>query len=429
MEAPNLAMIPSGVKATKLYSIMPENGVGDFTFDRNLNTAYRLNKDGLWELVAEDVPRLHYDLTDGKPDSCPCLLLEPASTNILGYSETFSSWGQTRSAITSNSLTSPDGTVNASKMTDDSSTGTDTSQRFLSVTVEEDEDYHFSVFAKKGSMDFIALRTGDFTDGVGIGETFFNLATGAVGTTYANHTASIEKYPNDWYRCIIKFTSGTDLSGTLLIRQASADGTSTVPLDGNSFVYLWGAQFEKTTTSKRASSYIKSDSNSQTTRSAETCFDAGNASTFNSEQGILFAELAAFSDTVESGRISLSKNNSNNDYISFDYRATSNTFRIVYNVGGSNIIATSHDISSPSNAFNKVAFKFKAGSQELYVNGNLITTSSSSSIYSSGTLSQIQFSLPSGGGVFKGKCKDLRYYDTEGMTDTEINNLLTQLTQ
>ena len=29
MEAPNLAMIPSGVKATKLYSIMPENGVGD----------------------------------------------------------------------------------------------------------------------------------------------------------------------------------------------------------------------------------------------------------------------------------------------------------------------------------------------------------------------------------------------------------------
>ena len=49
-------------------------------------------------------------------------------------------------------------------------------------------------FAKKGSIDFIALRTGDFTDGVGMGQ-IFNLATGAVGTTYANHTASIEKYP------------------------------------------------------------------------------------------------------------------------------------------------------------------------------------------------------------------------------------------
>ena len=51
MEAPNLAMIPSGVKATKLYSIMPENGVGDFTFAR-ASTAYRLNKDGLIESSA-----------------------------------------------------------------------------------------------------------------------------------------------------------------------------------------------------------------------------------------------------------------------------------------------------------------------------------------------------------------------------------------
>ena len=327
MEAPNLAMIPSGVKATKLYSIMPESGVGDFTFART-STAYRLNKDGLWESSAANLPRLHYDLTNGKPDSCPCLLLEPASTNILGYSETFSSWGQTRSAITSNSLTSPDGTVNASKMADDGSTGTNTSQRFLSVTVEEDEDYHFSVFAKKGSVDFIALRTGDFTDGVGIGETFFNLATGAVGTTYANHTASIEKYPNDWYRCIIKFTSGTDTSGTLLIRQASADGTSTVTLDGNSFVYLWGAQFEQDARIGVASSYIKSDSGSQTTRSSETCIDAGDASTFNSEQGILFLEFAQFASNPFGTKFLTISDGSTDNRIAYQLRTDGYRFSI-----------------------------------------------------------------------------------------------------
>jgi hypothetical protein len=124
------------------------------------------------------------------------------------------------------------------------------------------------VFAKKGSMDFVALRTGNFTNGGGTGETFFNLATGVVGTTYTFHTASIEKYPNGWYRCSIKFTAGTDLSGTVLIRQASANGTSTVPLDGNSFIYLWGAQFEQ---SSFATSYIKTTSNISSTRSAETC--------------------------------------------------------------------------------------------------------------------------------------------------------------
>jgi hypothetical protein len=420
MEQPNLAMIPSGVKATKLYSIMPENGVGDFTFARS-STAYRLNKDGLWESSAANLPRLHYDLTNGKPDSCPCLLLEPASTNILGYSETFSSWGQTRSAITSNSLTSPDGTVNASKMADDGSTGTDTSQRFLSVTVEEDEDYHFSVFAKKGSMDFIALRTGDFTDGVGIGETFFNLATGAVGTTYANHTASIEKYPNDWYRCIIKFTSGTDLSGTLLIRQASADGTSTVTLDGNSFVYLWGAQFEKSTF---VTSYIKSDSNSQTTRSAETCNSAGNANTFNSEEGILFAEIARPVNDSVIRSIALS-DGSLSDVVLIQYY--NNNIGVVVKVGSA--VQAVFAVSNTDLNLNKIAISWAVNNFKVYVNGSLAGTDTSGSTFSSGTLTTLNFDNGAGGEDFYGKTKDIRYYDTEGMTDTEIDNLLTQLTQ
>ena len=309
MEQPNLAMIPSGVKATKVYSIMPESGVGDFTFARS-STAYRLNKDGLWETSASNLPRLHYDLSNGNPDSCPCLLLEQASTNALGYSELFSSWGSTRSAIVADSIMSPDGTVNASKMKDDGSTGTDTSQRFLSVIVANGSDYTFSVFAKKGSMDFVALRTGNFTDGGGTGETFFNLATGVVGTTYVSHTASIEKYPNGWYRCSIKFTAGTDLSGTVLIRQASANGTSTVPLDGNSFIYLWGAQFEQ---SSFATSYIKTTSNISSTRSAETCNGAGTSSIFNDSEGILYAEIQGLiNGTTGDLYISISDNSVSN---------------------------------------------------------------------------------------------------------------------
>ena len=426
MEQPNLAMIPSGVKATKLYSIMPEDGVGDFTFAR-ASTAYRLNKDGLWESSAANLPRLHYDLTDGKPDSCPCLLLEPASTNILGYSETFSSWGQTRSAITSNSLTSPDGTVNASKMTDDGSTGTNTSQRFLSVTVEEDEDYHFSVFAKKGSMDFIALRTGDFTDGVGIGETFFNLATGAVGTTYANHTASIEKYPNDWYRCSIKFTAGTDTSGTLLIRQASANGTSTVPLDGNSFVYLWGAQFEQDARIGVASSYIKSDSGSQTTRSTETCIDAGDASTFNSEQGILFLEFAQFASGPFGTKFLTISDGSIDNRIAYQLRTDGYRFSIAS--GG----VTQANISLTTNVtdvtkFNKYAVFYREDDVRVYANGIETGTDKTTVIMPSG-LNELAFDRGTGSQIAVGRFKDLRYYDTEGMTDTEINNLLTQLTQ
>lgn len=423
MEQPNLAMIPSGVKATKVYSIMPESGVGDFTFARS-STAYRLNKDGLWETSASNLPRLHYDLSNGNPDSCPCLLLEPASTNALGFSELFSSWGTTRSTIVADSIMSPDGTVNASKMKDDGSTGTDTSQRFLSVIVANGSDYTFSVFAKKGSMDFVALRTGNFSNGGGTGETFFNLATGAVGTTYVSHTASIEKYPNGWYRCSIKFTAGTDLSGTVLIRQASANGTSTVPLDGNSFIYLWGAQFEQ---KSYATSYIKTTSNISSTRSAETCNSAGNASTFNSEEGILFAEIAALADDGTSRIISLSDSSDTNRVHLF-YNVSSNTVNVNYRVAGSSKAIMSFAVSDAT-IMQKIAYKWKSGNFELFVNGVNRGTSSNTTMMPANTMNQLAFNVGGGGLNFYGKCKDIRVYDTEGMTDTEITNLLTQLTQ
>lgn len=423
MEQPNLAMIPSGVKATKVYSIMPESGVGDFTFARS-STAYRLNKDGLWETSASNLPRLHYDLSNGNPDSCPCLLLEPASTNALGYSELFSNWGSTRSVIVADSIMSPDGTVNASKMKDDGSTGTDTSQRFLSVIVANGSDYTFSVFAKKGSMDFVALRTGSFTDGGGTGETFFNLATGVVGTTYTFHTASIEKYPNGWYRCSIKFTAGTDLSGTVLIRQASANGTSTVPLDGNSFIYLWGAQFEQ---KSYATSYIKTTSNISSTRSAETCNGAGDANTFNSEEGILFAEIAAIADDSTLKSVCVSDGSTANRVI-INYSNASNRFTVDVRVGavGQAFMQT---FSFTITDFLKIALKYKLNDFALYINGSEIATDTSGSVFSAGTLNTLSFDNGAGGEDFYGKVKDIRYYDTEGMTDTEITNLLTQLTQ
>jgi hypothetical protein len=75
MAIPSLAMIPSGYKATKLYSVLPTDGVGDFTVAR-ASTATRVNSAGLIETVGADVPRLDY--SDG---GCPVLLTEPQSKN------------------------------------------------------------------------------------------------------------------------------------------------------------------------------------------------------------------------------------------------------------------------------------------------------------------------------------------------------------
>ena len=92
----SIALIPSGTKASKLYSVLPANGDGDFTHSRSLTTATRVNKDGLIESVAADVPRLDYPFTNGVVGDCPHLLLEPSRTNISPDSERMDLWNSLR---------------------------------------------------------------------------------------------------------------------------------------------------------------------------------------------------------------------------------------------------------------------------------------------------------------------------------------------
>ena len=49
MAIPNLALIPTGYKAGKVYSVLPETGVGDFAFTR-ASAATRINSAGLLEV-------------------------------------------------------------------------------------------------------------------------------------------------------------------------------------------------------------------------------------------------------------------------------------------------------------------------------------------------------------------------------------------
>ena len=45
MTNPKLALIPSGYKTATVYSILPNNADGDFTYERN-GSATRVRKDG-----------------------------------------------------------------------------------------------------------------------------------------------------------------------------------------------------------------------------------------------------------------------------------------------------------------------------------------------------------------------------------------------
>jgi hypothetical protein len=93
MSTPSIAIIPSGFKAGKVYSVLPLIGAADLDFTR-ASSATRVNKDGIIETVATGVPRLDY--SDG---GCPSLLLEPQQTQLYELTEAMATQTKTVTAV------------------------------------------------------------------------------------------------------------------------------------------------------------------------------------------------------------------------------------------------------------------------------------------------------------------------------------------
>lgn len=105
-----------------------------------------------------------------------------------------------------------------------------------------------SVYAKKNTSDWVALRFWDFASGKAA---WFNVNTGTIGTVQSDVTAAITSIGNGWYRCSITRTTLASLAyNELDVMVTNADNTNDATA-GNS-VFLWGAQLEIAST---ASSY------------------------------------------------------------------------------------------------------------------------------------------------------------------------------
>ena len=96
-------------------------------------------------------------------------------------------------------------------------------------------------------------------------------------------------------------------------------------------------------------------------------------------------------------------------------------------LGGVAQLSYTHSFSDIT-AYHKVALFYKVNDFKVYVDGTQVHTDTSGSVYSKGTLDSLQYTSGASSEPFYGKCKDLRVYDTEGLSDTEITNLLTEIT-
>lgn len=398
MATPTLALIPSGYGTNKVYSVLPSDGSGDFTFGRT-GTATRINKDKLIESVGSNIPRLDY--TDS---GCPSLLLEPQRSNLVTYSEDFSDayWVKSGASITSNSIISPNGALNADKIIEGSANGLHQIYSDVFTTVAS-SNYVYSIFIKKGERIWVKIMTAN-NSGAN-----FNIENGTVGIVDSGIDAEIEDYGNGWFKCSVSFnTSAT--ADRVYVRTSESNGVISYQGDGTSGVYIYGAMLEQ---GSFPTSIIKTTGTS-VTRLAETAFKTGVDAYINSSEGVLFAEISALANDLTTTAKPITISQSSTNLLGFYYFQS--RIDAYVRVNGVNQFLKSHSLDPTIN--NKISLKYKTNDFALWINGFEIATDTNGTTPSG--LNQLRFDDLSE--KFYGKTKDLRVYNT-ALTDLEIEKL------
>ena len=378
-----LLITPNGVAPSKIFAYKPTNGSGDGVFDRN-TTATRVNSSGLIEDVAIDMARIDYP-TNG---SCPHLLFEPQSTNLITYSEDFINayWGVNNVTVSLSNVLSPNGVDFAYKI-NGGSVG-------ILSTLYNPSDV-------RTDSRSIWART---VSGVG------NLHL----LSHNSNSNNLFSITEEWQRFEVNSYSAI---GAINFYAVDFRGSSNL-----TEVLIWGAQAEAL---PYATSYIPTNG-SAVTRVQDVANNFGDVNTFNSEEGTLFVEMAALGNDGTFRRLSIGTNdNGFSDNINIRYNNVDNS--IYYQYRTNNVYQCSlYSVIPNALDFIKIACVWKINRFELWVNGVKLLEDLVGSVASSGTFNSMFFgktstTLPDS---LHGKVKQIQVYK-EALTDLELEYLTT----
>ena len=392
--------------ATKVGSTLAYNDENDnykplpFAFTRS-TSATRVNKEGLIEVVTNDRPRIDYtDTSDG------VLLLENAATNLVLYSEDYSQsvWTKSKATITSNSVVSPNGTLTADKLVEDTSIG---EHIVYDLLITSSGNFSHSIFAKAEERTKIRISSGS-----NLHKVDFDLSNGSI-ILEVGATGSIDSMANGWYKLSISWNESSSVPQYAFVSLLDDNGLDSYQGNGSSGLYIWGSQYEQ---SSYTSSYIPTQG-SATTRVAETASGAGNSEVFNDSEGVLFANIAALADDGTDRAITISDGTSSNR-VTFYYGASST---LNYNIYSGGLVSFGSLTIPNISAFSKFSIKYKSNDFAFWVNGFEVHTGSSGN--SPTGLDRLNIStFNASGAFFYGKTKEIGYYDT-ALTDLELETL------
>ena len=390
--------VPSGYRgggsSGTAYGVLPNVANADLSLVRG-SSATRINSDGLIESMDTNTPRLDY--TDG---SCPTLLTEPASTNLLhnsgweGGGALPTDWSYGNSDGTSTPVTSTRGTIiNAYRFESDSARHYFT----RSTTSVSGTTYTLSIYVESitGSNQF-----NDVFYRIGGGGTDVFKKDGVVVTQSETVVAG------SFYS--ITFTSDAVESiqfrvGLGVISSVTGDVTISQP------------QLE---TVSYKTSFMISAEGAIATRSADTGVVSGDLSSYiNSSEGVLEIKAKSIvSNPAQDLRITLSDGTADNR-ISLVWATGSSTMNIVMDANGSDVFdGGTSGFKNLTGSFTKTnmntfKIKWKSGDIQVKHNDSTIVLSETDAFTMLG-LDRLSFDNATGIRNFEGNIQYIKVYDS-----------------
>ncbi|MDB4486508.1 hypothetical protein N9014_00180 [bacterium] len=386
--------VPSGYMAETAYGVLPNAANADFAFVRG-SAATRVNADGLLESEATNVPRLDY--TDG---SCPTLLTEPASTNLLhnsgweGGGALPTDWSYGNSDGTSTPVISTRGTIIKAYRFQTSSARHSFNRNTTSVS---GTTYTLSVYVESvtGSSQFshILYRVGGGgtdifkKDGVVVSSTEGVVAGSFYSITFTSNTVQT-----------IEFRVGLGVIGDV-----TGDVTISQP------------QLE---TVAYRTSFMISAVGAIATRSADTGVISGDLSSYlNSSEGVLEIKAKSIvNNPAQDLRITLSDGTVDNR-ISLVWGTGASTMTIVMDANGSDVFdGGTSGFKNLTGSFTKTnintfKIKWKSGDIQVKHNDSTIVLSETDAFTMLG-LDRLSFDNATGIRNFEGNVQYIKVYDS-----------------
>jgi len=364
------------------------------TYTREGPASY-VDKNGLIKTVGYNTPRFDHDPITGESKG---LLIEQSRYNMFAGTANMGSehncWivGGPRGKRGAN-VKGPDGKLTALNNIYNGTNG-DLNIYYSprnganEMTTTNNTTYTMSVWAKlsAGASYITGIRLRTYGQNISVN---YNLSTGVVVGTHENQgsdfvSSSIVEYPDNWYRCIMTFKSGTDGNQgfQIYLIAGTSESLNSSGANGES-VSFWGAQLEA---GSNATSFIPTDdtndnnNGSKTTRGYEYLSMEGSDASdlYNALEGTLVAEWIATDSESNQNLVSFHKDLGSNERI--ELRATaSDTAKVRFEVvtGGSSTVSDSSISHGGIGDNTKAAFGFEKDFYAFSVNGSAVATDTS----------------------------------------------------